>query len=886
MKTSEIRARFLEFFERRDHRILQSDSLVPPQHDKSLLFTGAGMNQFKNEFTGRGAPDLKRAVTSQKCLRTGDIENVGRTAYHHTFFEMLGNFSFGDYFKKKAIAWAWEFMLEEMQVPPERLRVSIYEDDEEAFAIWNKEIGLSSDIIYRFGQHDNFWPADAPRLGPNGLCGPCSEIFYDWGVDVGCGKPDCKPSCSCSRFLEFWNLVFQQFERKDGGKLEPLAMQNIDTGMGLERIAAIMQGKQSIFDIDIFVPIIAGIERETDTAYGPVRNERAGVAFRRIADHVRAALFCIADGILPSNTGRGYVLRKLIRRAALDGDHLGENEPFLYELVPVIARVMGDHYPELIERRENIAGLIRMEEERFHQTLDQGRGILDSMIQELRDSNNETLPGVDAFRLFDTYGLPFDVTESILEDEGMKVDRSGFEQEMDRQRELSRKGTKISADIFGGGPIAELKEQGCVTRFEGYELEEVAGTIIGIIADDELCGEITEGRDAVLVLDATTFYGEAGGEVGDTGFLRGEESLFEVADTLRAENIVLHVGNVTRGCMRLEDTLTARPDVARRAAIRRNHTATHLLHLALREVLGKHAEQSGSFVSPDRLRFDFHHMQAMTEDEIRLVEDKVNELVLQNATVNCRIMGIDEAKAAGATALFGEKYGEEVRLVDIGGFSKELCGGLHCAATGEIGLFKILAESSVAAGIRRIEAVTGMGAVRFVREKEDVIRSASAALGAQESRLLERAEQLSAQVRKLRKDLQKARQSSGPNAAEYLQNAQEISGTRVVTATIDDGDADTLRALADQLRKSAPSIAIALGTEHQGSAMIVVALTKDLVEKKLHAGKIAGAAAKLVGGGGGGRPDMAQAGGKNPQKLDKALQKAADLIVEALGAAG
>ena len=882
MKTTEIRKAYLNFFVGKGHKVIRSDSLVPPAEDKSLLFTGAGMNQFKNEFMGRGDPGLKRAVTCQKCFRTSDIDKVGRTAYHLTFFEMLGDFSMGDYFKQESITWSWDFMTNVMGLSPEHLQVSVYEDDDAAFVIWEKGIGLDRKIIHRFGQHDNFWPADCPALGPNGLCGPCSEIFYDWGPEVGCGRPDCSPACDCGRFCEVWNLVFQQFNRKDGGVLEPLPTKNIDTGMGLERMAAVMQRKMSNFDTDIFMPIIQAVEAEAGSGYEQVRQTREGVAFRRIADHVRAAVFCISDGILPGNSGREYVLRKLLRRALLDGGRLGLKEPFLYRLVPVVSGLMDDQYPELTERRENIAHLIRIEEERFLQTLDQGVGILKEMVAGVRAAKAATLSGSDAFRLFDTYGLPLDVTESILEDEGLKVDRDGFEAEMNRQREMSRQGTKIAGDIFGSGPFVALRDRGCATRFEGYEHDAVETTVAGIVVGEDIREELSKGQEGVIILDRTTFYGEAGGEVGDTGLIEGPDCRFEVTDTQRTEGMVLHLGKVATGSFHQGDKVTAKPDVARRAAIRRSHTATHLLHMALREVIGKHAEQSGSYVEPDRLRFDFTHMQAMTPGEIRLAEAKVNERILGNAPVAWRSMGIDEAKAEGATALFGEKYGEVVRLVDVGGYSKELCGGLHCSATGDIGLFKILAESSVAAGIRRIEAVTGLGALRYVHGREDLIQSVASALGAQETQLVERAAQMAAQVKQLRKDLQKARQSTAPSADDYLRNAREVGGVRIVAARVADAGPQELRAITDELRKKPGSIAAVLGAAGEGKVNLIVAFSKDLVERGLHAGKVAGIAAKLCGGGGGGRPDMAQAGGRNPEALDAALAKAAELIEEKL----
>jgi len=682
--------------------------------------------------------------------------------------------------------------------------------------------------------------------------------------------------------MEVWNLVFQQFDRQEGGVLVPLPTKNIDTGMGLERLARVMQKGQTNFDTDLFMPLIREIERITGKDYESVRDTRQGVAFRRIADHVRAAAFCVCDGVLPGNSGRGYVLRKLIRRAFLDGGRLGRKEPFLYTLAPTVAKVMGDQYPDLRQHRENIANIIQGEEERFNQTLEQGLALLGSIMDDLRKASKDTLPGEEAFRLFDTYGLPLDVTEAILDDNDLKVDRESFEREMTRQRELSRKGTKISADIFGGGPAAALKERGATTAFEGYEKDEVEGMVIGLLRGDAMCEELKTGEEGIVVLDRTAFYGESGGEVGDTGVIESATAKFEVTDSQRSGGMVLHVGKVTQGALRMDDYLHARPSVARRGAIRRNHTATHLLHLALREVLGKHAEQAGSLVTPDRLRFDFHHGQAVTKEELRQIEDKVNLRVIENAPVSWRVTSINEARSEGAMALFGEKYGAEVRVLNIGGYSKELCGGLHARATGDIGLVKIVGESSVAAGIRRIEAVTGTEALRVVREKEELLRSVAEALGAQEARLVERAEQLAKQIKDLRKDLQKAKQSTAPSAADYLKNAREVGGVKVVTAKLDEATADELRTLVDQLRQTAPTVAIALGAAAEGRVSLIVAFSKDLVAKGLHAGKIAGEAAKIVGGGGGGRPDMAQAGGKDPAKLEEAVKKAEELIAEKL----
>jgi alanyl-tRNA synthetase len=883
MNPSELRSLYLEFFEKKGHRIMRSDSLVPPSEDKSLLFTGAGMNQFKAEFMGRGEPDLKCATTSQKCLRTGDLDNVGRTAFHHTFFEMLGNFSFGDYFKREAIQFAWEFLVDVLKLPVRNLQVSVYEDDDEAYDIWHKEIGLDPTVIHRFGQHDNFWPADCPSKGPNGLCGPCSEIFYDWGPDGSCTDPNCNPSCDCNRFCEIWNLVFQQFDRQDGGALVPLPTKNIDTGLGFERLTAVMQGKRNNFDSSLFTPIIAAIERETDLAFEDVRDKREGVAFRRIADHVRAAIFCISDGILPGNSGRDYVLRKIIRRAVLDARRLGMEDPMLYRLVPVITKIMGGQYPEVVEQRENIARLIQAEEKRFFQTLDQGMGILQEMMDKVRGEGASALSGVDAFKLFDTYGLPIDVTESVLEDEGLKVDMEGFEKEMEGQREKSRAGTKIAGDIFGGGPVATLREQGADSTFTGYEEDATDARILGMVAGEDIVDTLPEGAEGAVIIDRSPFYAEAGGEVGDTGIIDGEGFSFHVSDTRKMEGLICHIGKVSQGTLAKGANVVARANVARRADIRRNHTATHLLHKALQGILGPHAQQSGSYVGPDRLRFDFTHPQAMTADELRLVEDAAVRSVLENRHVSATVMSLDAARAKGATALFGEKYGDEVRVVEVEDTSMELCGGLHCAFTGEIGAIKIISESSVAAGIRRIEGVTGMAAVKHIHTKEDTLRQVCAALSAQETQAIDKAIQMNQQIKDLRKEVQRARQSAAPSAEDYLKDAKEIGGAKIVAAKIDGATADDLRAIADQLRKAGDGIGIILASAAEGKVLLIVAFTKELVAKGCHAGKIAGAAAKLCGGGGGGRPDMAQAGGKNPDGIPKALEEAVKMAEEMLG---
>ena len=716
MKTNEIRRKYLSFFEKKGHSLLPSDSLVP-EDDPTLLFTGAGMNQFKDMFLGKGTLDVKKATTCQKCIRTGDIENVGKTPMHHTFFEMLGNFSFGDYFKLDAIEMAWEFMLNEMKLPEERLSVSIFQDDEESYGIWLNKIGIPKDKIYRFGEKENFWPASAPSEGPNGPCGPCSEIFYDRGEDVGCRRKECAPDCDCERFVEVWNLVFTQFDRRDGGVLNPLPSKNVDTGMGLERMASVVQGVSTNFEIDIFEPIIQNISEITEVAYDS-RTEN-GKLMNRIADHIRAIIFCISDGVLPSNEGRGYVERRLLRRAVRDGLKLGKEDCFLYKLVPIIADVMNEQYPEIKQRRENIARIIKNEEERFHETLFMGNKRLDELMEGLRDSGQERLSGQDAFQLYDTFGFPFEMTKSILEESNLTVDENGFEKEMQMQRERAKVSSQMTGSIFDEGPLSILKETTKESVFLGYEKCNVEGKVIGLIVNEQLVDSAKAGQEVHVVLDQTPFYAEAGGQVGDTGIIQTKDSKVEISDTKKSNDIIVHIGKVVEGSISQYENVTSVIDTERRGAIKRNHSATHLLHYVLRQVVGQHAEQSGSFVAPERLRFDFHHFEGVKKDEIARIEELMNERIMENASVNTDQMALDQARKAGATALFGEKYGENVRVVNIGDYSQELCGGTHVDNTGEIGLFKIISESSIAAGIRRIEAVTGNEAIALTRRKED-----------------------------------------------------------------------------------------------------------------------------------------------------------------------
>ena len=878
MKTNVIRRKFLSFFEKKGHSLFPSDSLVP-EDDPTLLFTGAGMNQFKDMFLGKGTLGVKSATTCQKCIRTGDIENVGKTPMHHTFFEMLGNFSFGDYFKLEAIEMAWEFMLNEMKLPEERLSVSVYLDDEESYDIWLKKIGIPEDKIYRFGEKENYWPASAPSDGPNGPCGPCSEIFYDRGEDVGCGRKECAPDCDCERFVEVWNLVFTQFDRRDGGVLEPLPNKNVDTGMGLERMASVIQDVSTNFEIDIFKPIIQNISEITEVKYDSQTEN--GKLMNRIADHIRAIIFCISDGVLPSNEGRGYVERRLLRRAVRDGLKLGKEECFLYKLVPIIAGVMHETYPEIKQRRENIARIIKNEEERFHETLFMGNKRLDELMEGLRGSGQKRLSGQDAFQLYDTFGFPFEMTKSVLEESGLTVDESGFEREMEKQREQARSSTQMTGNIFDEGPIGTIKETVKETTFLGYENCETESKVIGLIIKEQLVESADAGQEVHIVLDQTPFYAEAGGQVGDIGIVQTKNSKVEISNTKKSNDIIVHIGKVVEGKIKTNETVTSIIDKGRRAAIKRNHSATHLLHYTLRQVVGQHAEQSGSLVAPERLRFDFHHFEGIKKDEIARIEELMNERVMENAPVVTEEMALDKARNAGATALFGEKYDENVRVVSIGDYSQELCAGTHVNNTGEIGLFKITSESSIAAGIRRLEAVTGNDALTRIRQKEKTLDRLCNVLDVQENMAVQRAEELMLQIRDLRKDVQKAKKEGAREfSSELIANAREISGVKIVAEVIEGVDIGDLRKTVDSLKESLGSVAIVLGTTEDSKVTLLTSLSNDLVKKGLHAGNIARDIAKIVGGGGGGRADMAQAGGQLPDKINEAIDLGFRIIQE------
>jgi len=869
MKADEIRASYLEFFEKKGHRVVASDSLVP-RNDPTLLFTGAGMNQFKDMFLGKGTLGYKTATTCQKCFRTGDIENVGHTPCHHTFFEMLGNFSFGDYFKRETIIWAWEYLTEVLRLPASLLRVSVYEKDDEAAAIWEKEVGVRPDWIYRYGEDDNFWPAGAPSRGPNGVCGPCSEIYYDQGG--GCGKPDCEPRCKCRRFVEVWNLVFTQFDRKDGGILEPLPQKNIDTGMGLERVTAVLQGKRSNFETELFVPITNCICEMAEISID--KDEQRAARVRRIADHVRAVTFCIADGALPSNTERGYVVRKVLRRASVDGRELGIQEPFLYKLVAVVADIMAKPYPEVLARRESISRIIKIEEERFSDTLTQGLALLDQHIRQLQSSGSTVLPSKDAFKLYDTYGFPIDLAESILAEHGMRIDREGFEREMEEQRERARLSTTLGG-VFAAGPHLDLKASLPPTAFTGYEDTQAEAKVVGIVSEGAAVESVSAGAKATIVLDRTPFYGESGGQVGDTGEIEANGTLFAVEDTQAFDTLTLHIGKLQKGTLSVGSAVYARVNAERRLNIMRNHTATHLLHRALRQVVGPHCEQAGSLVAPDRLRFDFTHFEPLTPEQIERVEWMVNEDVRQNSPVKTYQVKYKEARASGIIGLFTEKYGEIVRVVDIGGYSRELCGGTHLPATGYIGLFKIVSEESVSAGVRRIEATTGAEAYKRAREFELSLRTAAQLLGTGLDKVADRIAQLQAEVRTLRKELESARRAKlSFSVKSVLASAEELDGTKLVGQKLDGASLNDLRSASDALRKQCSSTAIVLGAAGQDKVSLIIALTDDLVSRGLNASELIREPAALLGGGGGGRPNLAQAGGSKPEMLDMAIQKA------------
>ncbi len=869
MTTDDIREAFLDFFVSKGCVRRPSDVLVP--NDATVLFTPAGMNQFKREFMGLGDPNFKKATTCQKCIRTGDIENVGKTPRHMTFFEMLGNFSFGDYFKREAIHWAWEFLTKTLKIPADRLTVTVYLDDDEAFGIWNREIGLAPDRITRMGEDDNFWPAGAPTHGPDGVCGPCSEIFYH-----GDGIEE----------VEIWNLVFTQFNRVGPGQLEPLPAKNIDTGMGLERLAAVMQKVPTNFEIDIFRPLVAASAEHLGLPYHPASPE--GIKIRRISDHARALTMTIHENVKPSNEKQGSVVRQLLRRAVLDAYQMGQRDPFVYKIVPTVAEVMARPYPELAESVPRIQTVIREEEEQFLRTVENGLRLLDRVFRQSKGSG--VVSGKDAFVLHATHGLPIQITESLAAEQNLGVDRAGFDREMDEHEKISRPMTGAAA-VFTTGPLDALKKSyHHGNEFLGYATTSADAKVIGIVEQNRLAESATVGPEGtspvVMVLDRTPFYGESGGQVGDVGTIRGEGFAFQVLDTKKENDFTLHVGKVTEGTVSLGASARAEVDADRREAIRRAHSATHVLHHALHVHLGKHAQQAGSKVEPDRLRFDFANPEAVGRDRLKTIERTVNERVLRGEPVSWTTMPIAEAKQLGAMALFGEKYPDVVRVVSMGDFSRELCGGTHLDNVGQVGLFKVIGEESVSAGTRRITALTGKAALELIRQEEQALADVAAALKVPTAMVPDRVAALIEEVKALKKQATQRKAESAPSASpdELIASASEAGDARVVAASMGSASPDELRQLIDVLRRKQPAgLAVLLASSVEGKVNLAAGLTPDLIARGLNAGLWLKAVAPIVGGGGGGRPDLAQAGGKLPDQIPAALEKAIAFVREKLG---
>ena len=925
MTTDQLRARFLNFFQTKGHVVVESDSLVP-RHDPTLLFTGAGMNQFKDQFMGRNI-EFKRAATCQKCLRTADLDKVGKTSGHHTFFEMLGNFSFGDYFKKEAIIWAWEFLTEETRIPKERFWVSLYIEDDEAYGIWKDEVGIAPDRIVRLGDKENFWPSEVKKNGPNGPCGPCSEIFYDWGSGTGCGRKGCDPSCDCGRFVEIWNLVFTQFDRREGGVLEPLPTKNIDTGMGLERLAAVMQRKETNFGIDTFSYIIKTIAKETDCRYGKDRVIDSHV--NAIADHIRAAIFAISDGARPSNEGRGFVIRKILRKASQRARAIGVREPFMYRIIPSVAKVMKPPYPELWQRREDIARVVFREEVNLKDILDMVLPRVEEDFVRLKEEGKAEVPGDMIFRYYDEKGVPFDLIEEKAAEISLRLDTASFKNLLEKQKARSRDNSKVAGSIF----FEKLSDVNLKTKFY-CDKAEASAKVSGILKEDngrtERVDSAAVGDMVHIALDATPFYGEAGGQAGDKGEITSARAKVVITDAKKYEDTIDHIGRVKEGVLSVGDKVEAKIDIARRERIKMNHTATHLLHSALRKVLGEYAQQYGSLVEEDRLRFDFTHITKLQERERERIEEIVNDYIAKDMRVATAVMSLDGAKRTGAMALFGEKYKDEVLVRSIGNISKELCGGTHVESTADIRAFKILSETSIASGVRRIEAITGDAVYKWLKEDiintiseyksflkmmKDYCAEAKEAINRIEDYLrpiLFRVEQcagkdIASMVRKdldlwvkelkpefartiddlskefkiLKKRIKNSRISKlKSQAGDFINNAEMIGDIRVVSQDIPGADMEMLRLLLDTVKSGLKSGVILLGSSDSSRAILVCGITEDIVRKGLSADKLIKRIATIIGGSGGGRQDMAQAGGREPGRLKEALELGLKTIKE------
>ncbi|MGB5823397.1 MAG: alanine--tRNA ligase [Proteocatella sp.] len=872
MKVNEIRRAYIEFFEKKGHYIQESYPLVPI-NDKSLLLINAGMAPMKNYFIGTETPPSKRIVSCQKCIRTGDIENVGRTARHATFFEMLGNFSFGDYFKKEATAWAWEFVTEYLKLDKNVLWVTVFEDDDEALEIWVNEVGVDRAKIVKLGKDDNFW-----EIGTGtGPCGPCSEIYIDRGEKFGCGSADCKPGCDCDRFLEFWNLVFTQYNKDEQGNYNRLENPNIDTGMGLERIACIMQGVDSIFDIDTMKSIRNEVCKLSNKEYN--ESAKNDVSIRIVTDHVRAVTFMLCDGVLPSNEGRGYILRRLLRRAARHGKLLGINGEFLCELCNVVIAEFGEAYPQIVEKQDYIKKVILIEEQKFIETIDQGLSILENLIEELNEKNEKILSGEEAFKLYDTFGFPIEMTEEILEENSKDVDRDEFNKLMDVQRETARMAR--SNQDNDGWKKEELEIPGDMTsEFAGYDTLVTDSRVLFVKNEADGSDSLSAGQKGILILDKTAFYGEGGGQIGDKGIMTGEDFEAQVTDSKKGPGgTVIHVVTVTKGRIKEGDSLRAQVDESRRRDIQGNHSATHLLHRALKMVLGNHVGQAGSLVSENRLRFDFTHFEALTEEQLRQISNIVNDIIAKADNVKKELMSINDAKKFGATAQFDEKYGDVVRVVSMGDFSKELCGGTHVNNTSEIMSFKIISENGVAAGTRRIEAVTGRGVMDYLEEKELKIKAITDILKCKELSVVSRLEQLIEENRTNKKEIEKLKLDMAlSNVDKLLNDAEETKGIRVIRIAFDNMAMDDLRNTAEVLTDKETNLVVLLASESEGKINYVCAVGKEAQLKGAHAGKIIKAVATISGGGGGGKPNFAQAGGKNVEKLGESVEAVMDIV--------
>ena len=868
---NELRRMYLEFFESKGHLALPSFSLVP-HNDNSLLLINAGMAPMKPWFTGAETPPRRRVTTCQKCIRTGDIENVGKTARHGTFFEMLGNFSFGDYFKREALNWSWEFLTEVVGLDKDRLYPSVYLDDDEAYEIWNKEIGIPAERIYKFGKEDNFWEHGA------GPCGPCSEIYYDRGEKYGCGKPDCAPGCDCDRYMEIWNDVFTQFENDGHGNYTELSQKNIDTGMGLERLAVACQDVDSMFDVDTIVALRDKVCEFAGTAYHA--DEKKDVSIRRIVDHIRSATFMISDGIMPTNEGRGYVLRRLIRGAARHGRLLGIDGAFLSKLSATVIETSRDGYPELGEKSEFIFKVLSQEEENFDRTIDQGLSILTDLEKKMMQAGTTVLDGQDAFTLYDTYGFPLDLTKEILEEKGYTVDQDKFDACMKEQRERARAARKTTNYMGADATVYDRLPVELTSEFDGYD--HLCGTskITAIAGEEDITEALTDGEKGTIVVDVTPFYGTMGGQVGDKGVITGPEGEFKVEDTIHLRGGKIgHVGTVVRGMLKTGDEVSLSVSDSLRKATARNHSATHLCQKALKEVLGAHVEQKGSYVDPFRLRFDFSHFQAMTADELRQVEDMVNQKIEEAIPVVTEVMSLDEAKKTGAMALFGEKYGEEVRVVEMGEFSKELCGGTHVSNTAQIKNFKILSESGVAAGVRRIEALTGDNVIRYYREMEQEVIAAASMLRTSRTDILEKITALQNELKEAHSEIEQLKSEAAKSAmGDVTDNIKEVAGVKFIASKMEGVDAGGLRELGDSLKDKIKEGVIVLASVNDGKVQLMATATDGAMKKGAHAGNLIKGIARLVGGGGGGRPNMAMAGGKDASGVDAALAEALKVL--------